>query len=472
MENNGEKELSRGASGGDFASGGVCRRILSLAVPMTVAQLVQLLYNIVDRIYIGHLPGASYLAFTGLGLTFPVITIVSAFTNLFGMGGAPLCSIARGKGDDQRAERIMGNTLFMLLVSCGVIMLLAYLLMRPMLYLFGASDDTYAYASEYLKIYLIGTPFAMIGTGMNGFINTQGFARTGMATIMLGAVVNIALDPLFIFAFDMGVAGAAVATVISQLASAVWVMSFLMGRRTILRLSRKSMRPDGSVIRSVASLGTAGFIMSATNGAVQIACNSTLRSYGGDMYVGIMTALNSIRDIVSLPIQGLTNASQPVIGYNFGAREYGRVKRGIAFSSLTGVVYMLLAWLILFLFPAPIISIFNSDPALIEAGVPFMHMYFFGFFMMAFQFSGQSAFVGLGQSRQAVFFSLFRKIIIVVPLTILLPRIAALGVSGVFIAEPISNFVGGLASFVTMLFTVRRLIRNGERDALRIPDGK
>ncbi|MDO5422324.1 MAG: MATE family efflux transporter [Eubacteriales bacterium] len=446
---------------GDFSKGKIWKHIAALAVPMTVAQLVQVVYNIVDRIYIGHLPGASSLALTGLGLTFPVITLIAAFTNLFGMGGAPLCSIARGRHESGRAEKIIGSTFTMLCITSVFLMAVSYLFLKPILYLFGASDETFPYAQQYLQIYLIGTPFVMLGTGMNGFINSQGFARTGMMTILLGAVVNIVLDPIFIFGFGMGVAGAATATVLSQLLSALWVLRFLTGPKTELRIKKGYLRPEPKLVKEITGLGLAGCIMSATNGAVQIACNATLGNYGGDLYVGIMTVLNSVRDVVMLPIQGLTGAFQPVLGYNYGAKEYGRVKQGIAFTTVACVVYTTLAWLLIFLFPEPFIKVFNSDPELIAQGVPAMHIYFFGFFMMAFQFAAQSTFVGMGQSKQAVFFSLFRKIIIVVPLTLLLPRLG-LGVKGVFVAEPISNFLGGMASFGTMLVVVRKLIREGK----------
>ena len=439
----------------DFSQGSVYRHVLSLALPMTVAQLVQILYNVVDRIYIGHLPGASSLALTGLGLTFPVITLILAFTNLFGMGGAPLCSIARGRGDTERAERIMGSTLTMLLAASVVLTVLGQVFLRPLLFLFGASDDTWPYAAAYLRIYLIATPLAMVGTGMNGFINAQGFGRVGMVTTLMGAAANIVLDPVFIFLLDMGVSGAAVATVLSQLLSAAWVMRFLLGRRTLLKLRPANLRPDWPLVGEIARLGTAGFVMSASNGAVQIACNTTLRAFGGDVYVGVMTVLSSVRDVVSLPCQGLNNASQPVLGFNFGARKYDRVVRVIRFTAATSVGYMLLAWLAVFLFPRPIMSVFNSSPALLDAGAPAMHLYFFGFFMMALQISAQSVFVGLGLSRQAIFFSILRKIIIVVPLTLLLPHVGGLGVTGVFLAEPISNFIGGAASFTTMVLTLR-----------------
>ena len=451
----------------DFSQGSVYRHVLSLALPMTVAQLVQILYNVVDRIYIGHLPGASSLALTGLGLTFPVITLILAFTNLFGMGGAPLCSIARGRGDTERAERIMGSTLTMLLAASVVLTVLGQVFLRPLLFLFGASDDTWPYAAAYLRIYLIATPLAMVGTGMNGFINAQGFGRVGMVTTLMGAAANIVLDPVFIFLLDMGVSGAAVATVLSQLLSAAWVMRFLLGRRTLLKLRPANLRPDWPLVGEIARLGTAGFVMSASNGAVQIACNTTLRAFGGDVYVGVMTVLSSVRDVVSLPCQGLNNASQPVLGFNFGARKYDRVVRVIRFTAATSVGYMLLAWLAVFLFPRPIMSVFNSSPALLDAGAPAMHLYFFGFFMMALQISAQSVFVGLGLSRQAIFFSILRKIIIVVPLTLLLPHVGGLGVTGVFLAEPISNFIGGAASFTTMVLTLRHRSHGRAGDAHR-----
>ena len=446
----------------DFSQGSIYRHIMSLAIPMTIAQMVQVLYNIVDRIYIGHLEAGSSLALTGLGLTFPIITIISAFTNLFGMGGAPLCSIARGKNDMERAETIMGNTFFLLLVSSFVLMLASYVFMKPLLYMFGASDTTYPYAKEYLKIYLLGTPFVMLGTGMNGFINSQGFGKIGMMTILLGAIVNIILDPIFIFYFELGISGAAIATILSQLLSAIWVMKFLLGEKTILKLTKKNMRLEGELIKSITGLGLAGFVMSATNGAVQIACNATLKGHGGDIYVGIMTVLSSIRDVIILPIHGVTTGAQPVLGYNYGAKKYDRIKKGIIFVTVVTVIYMLLAWIIVFLYPGSFIKVFSSDMGLIVKGIPAMNIYYFGFFMMAFQVAGQSIFVALGQSKQAVFFSLFRKIIVVVPLTLFLPYVADLGIKGVFLAEPISNFIGGAACYIVMLFTIKKLLNSSD----------
>ena len=447
----------------DFSKGSVGKNILYQAVPLTVAQLIQLLYNVVDRIYIGHLPHSDGLALTGIGLTFPIVALVTAFTNLFEMGGAPLCSIARGAGNTKRAEKIMGNSAALLFYSSFLIMLVCYLFKKPILYLFGASDNTYAYADDYLSIYLLGTVFSMLGTGMNYFINSQGFPKVGMFTTLLGAVLNIILDPLFIFVFHMGIRGAAIATVIAQGASAVWVLRFLTGRKAILRIKRKNLRVEWRLFKEITALGMSGFIMSATNCLVQIVCNITLKSYGGDLYIGIMTILNSVREIISLPVNGITNGSQPVLGYNYGAREYGRVRKGILFTTLIGGIYSALAWLAVVISPGFFIRIFNDHEDMLLYGSQAMQLYFFGFIMMIFQFAGQSTFVGLGKSKMAIFFSILRKAIIVVPLTIFLPRIGGLGVNGVFIAEPISNLIGGVSCFVTMMLTVYRRLGKEEQ---------
>ena len=438
----------------DFTKGSISGNIMRLAFPMMAAQLINVLYSVVDRVYIGHLPDASTLALTGLGLTFPIIMIITAFANLFGMGGAPLCSIARGKGDDRRAERIMGNSFAMLLISGVLLMIVCLIFKRPILYAFGASDQTFPYADDYVEIYLCGSLFVMIGLGMNSFINSQGFAKTGMMTVALGALVNILLDPVFIFIFGLGVRGAALATVLSQLFSALWVLRFLTGKKAIYRLSLKSMRLDFSLIGEISGLGLSGFIMSVTNSAVQIVCNASLQFYGGDIYVGVMTVLNSIREVLTMPVQGITNGAQPVLGFNYGAGAYGRVRKGIQFTAIIGVAYTFIAWLILMLTPQAFIHIFNSEPELIRLGVPALYIYFFGFFMMALQFSGQTVFIALGKSKQAIFFSLLRKAIIVIPLALFLPTVFGLGVNGIFLAEPISNFIGGAACFITMMVTV------------------
>ena len=444
----------------DFSRGSVAGNILRLAVPMTVAQLINVLYSVVDRMYIGHIPDAAANALTGVGLTFPIISIVTAFANLFGMGGSPLFSIERGRGNVEKAREIMGNT-FTMLVGTGVVLTAVILLLkRPLLYAFGASDVTYPYANGYVTIYLCGSIFVMMSLGMNPFINAQGFGRKGMMTVLLGAVTNIVLDPIFIFLLGMGVQGAALATVLSQFVSALWAISFLRGKKALIPLVWSSLRVRWKLVWQIVTLGFSSFIMAITNSVVQIACNATLQTFGGDLYVGVMTILNSVREVVSTPINGMTSAGQPVIGFNYGAQEYRRVRTGIKFTSIVCVIYTTVVWLLLFLFPHFFIGLFSSEEALRTAAEPSMHIYFFGFFMMSLQMAGQSAAVALGRSKQAVFFSLLRKVFIVVPLTLILPHCFSLGVNGVFLAEPISNFVGGGACYITMLLTIwREMVR-------------
>lgn len=440
----------------DFGQGSVAVNILRLAVPMTLAQLINVLYNIVDRIYIGHIPHTSTNALTGIGLTLPVITIITAFANLFGMGGAPLFSIARGAGEQKKAGKIMGNSFSMLLLSGVILSAACYIFRKPLLYLFGASDVTYPYADAYITLYLLGTLFVMISLGMNNFINAQGFGITGMLTVSIGAVLNLLLDPLFIFVFHMGVRGAALATIISQGISALWVLRFLTGPKALLKLSLESMTLSFPLIKEITALGLSGFVMAVTNGSVQVICNATLQHYGGDLYVGIMTVINSVREIVTIPVTGLSNGAQPVMSFNYGAQKYDRVKSAIKLTTIFSIIFTFVIWALIFFFPHVFIRPFSSEPELLKEGIPAMHLYFFGIFLMALQFSGQSVFVALGKSKQAVFFSLLRKAVIVIPLTLCLPAIGGLGTNGVFLAEPISNLLGGTACFTTMMATVWR----------------
>ncbi len=439
----------------DFSTGSVKRQIVAQAVPLTVAQVVQLLYNVVDRIYIGHLPQVGDMALTGLGVTFPVIVIIAAFTSLLGSGSTALFSIARGRRDEEEAGRILGNAFALLMLASAVLFGFCYLLREPILYLFGASPVSVGYASQYLEIYLFGTAFSMAATGLNGYINAQGFPRTGMLTTILGAAANIALDPVFIFGFGMGVRGAALATVISQGLSAAWVLRFLTGKKALLKLRSDMIRINWKRTKSIMAIGLPGFVMQGTNSLVQIVCNNQLQAYGGDLYVGIMTVLNSVREILSLPVMGITSGAQPVLGFNYGAKKNDRVKEGIRFMALLGVAYTVLAWIGVMLVPQQLMAVFSGDTALVNTGAHMLNLYFFGFFFMAFQFAGQTTFQSLGKVKQAIFFSLFRKVMIVVPLTLVLPTIG-LGVEGVFLAEPISNAVGGLACFLTMRTIIYR----------------
>ena len=419
----------------DFSKGSVVKNILNLAVPMTLAQLINVLYNIVDRIYIGRIPDHATLSLTGIGLSLPMITMVTAFANLFGMGGAPLCSIERGRGNLEEAEKIMGNSFSMMMLFGVFLTAFGLIFKKPLLYAFGASDATWPFADAYITIYMLGSIFVMVGLGMNSFINSQGFGRIGMCTVLLGAAANLVLDPIFIFGLDMGIQGAALATVISQALSAAWILWFLTGKKAILRLKLSCMKPEFKRIKEITALGMSGFTMAITNCTVQVVCNATLQVYGGDLYVGIMTVINSLREVAIMPVHGVTNSAQPVMGFNYGAREYRRVKKAIVFTSVFSIFYTTLAWALLHGFPEFFIRMFNQDPALIEAGIPALRLYFFGFFMMSLQFAGQAVFVALGKSKQAVFFSIFRKVVIVTPLTLFLPSLLHMGTDGVFIAS-------------------------------------
>lgn len=439
----------------DFSGGQIRHNIIAAASPMLVAQILNLLYNIIDRIYIGKIPGEGPIALAGLGLCFPIITMVAAFSNLFGVGGAPLCSIAMGRQDNDEAKKIMAGAYFMLLCTGILLTIVGIVFHRPLLYLFGASDETYPYAAGYIVIYLLGTIFVMTSLGLNPYINSQGYAKIGMMTVLLGAVSNIVLDPIFIFVLHLGVKGAAVATVISQFLSAAWVLRFLT-KTAEVKLDFRGFRPDFHTIRKISFLGTASFMMSFTDSLVQVACNAMLQTFGGDIYIGVMTVINSIRQIAQTPVGALSDGATPVISYNYGAKRYGKVKDAVRFLTQCGFLYTLAVWGLLFFFPQFFIHIFTQEESLVNAAVPSMHIYFFGFVMMAFQFAGQATFKSLNRAGYAVFFSVLRKAVIVAPLTFLLPHIAGLGVNGVFLAEPISNIIGGLACYITMRCTVMK----------------
>ena len=450
----------------DFSVGSIPKNILSMALPMTVAQLVNVLYSVVDRIYLGHLPGSNHLALTGIGVTMPIVSVIMGLANLCGTGGAPLCSMARGRGDNEDAERTMGNAFALLMVIGIAATTILLIIKRPMLYAFGASDDTFPYADEYLTIYLLGTLFVMVSLGMNPFINAQGFGRVGMMTVVLGAVTNIILDPILILWCHMGVKGAALATILAQGLSCLWVLRFLTGDRGILKLRRRHIRLERQRTGRIIGLGLSGFFMNLTNSLVQVVCNATLLKWGGDLYVGVMTIINSVREVVVMPVHGLNNGSQPVTSYNYGAKQYLRVREAMKFTICATVGYSAAFWALAMLMPAPFIHIFNSEPEIIAAGVPAFRQYFCLFIFMALQMSSQHLIVSLGRAKQAIFFSLFRKAIINAPLTVILPHF--MGVSGVFYAEAISQLLGGLASSITMYFTVYKPLG----DPKKIAEGK
>lgn len=441
----------------------MARNILSIAVPMTVAQVVNILYSLVDRMYIGHIPGVGHTSLTGMGLTLPLISIVLAFANLGGMGGSPLCSIYRGKGEEGLASAVMGNTLSLLLFFGFAIPLVTIPFLDPILVAFGASDATLPYAKDYIFIYLLGTPFVTVGLGMNPFINSQGFGNKGMLTVMLGAVVNLVLDPILIYGLNLGVKGAAIATIIAQACSAVWVLSFLTGKKSLLPLHLCHLRPQWGHLRRIITLGLSGFFTSITNSLVQIVCNKVLHIYGGDLYVGVMTIINSLREVTFMLIQGFSSGVQPVLGYNYGAGEKRRVCACIRFAVGVTVGYAALIWLLNMTIPGLLIRIFNNNPDMLQAGVPALRVYFSMFVFMALMISSQSLFVGLGQAKKSIFFSILRKAVINAPLTVLLAFFW--GVNGVFVAEAVSQFVCGFLCFFTMYRTVYRPLSHGHNFA-------
>ena len=439
---------------GDFSRGRVSTSILYMGLPACAAQIINLLYNLVDRVFIGHIPVTGTPALTGLGVCLPLISLIGAFSNLFGQGAAPLCSIARGRGDHEEAAAVTGNSFTLLVLSGLLVPTVCLLFLDPLLRFFGASADTLPYARDYMTIYLFGSVFVMIATGMNFHISAQGAPGFAMLSVSVGAVLNIALDPVFIFALNMGVRGAAVATVISQAVSAGLALRFFTSKRALYPLRRDTLRPRWELVRRISGLGTASFCFGATNSLVQMVTNRALLLWGGDLYVGAMTVMMSLRDIFMMFTRGVTQGSQPVLGYNYGAKLYSRVRQGILFTLVLILSFNTLVWLLCLLAPGALMRIYTNDEALIALGRPLLRLYMSAFFMMGLQFVGQNTFTALGKSKQAVFFSLFRKVIIVVPVTLLLPRL--IGVSGVFWAEPISDYIGATACFTTMMLTVYR----------------
>ncbi len=440
----------------DFAGGKISHSILQAALPMLVAQLLNLLYNIVDRIYIARIPDIGTAALGGVGICFPVIVIITAFANLFGSGGAPLFSIERGKGEKEEAGRVMNTSFFLLVTTGTVLTVLGLLIARPLLFAFGASDASIAYALPYMRIYFLGTVFSMIATGMNPFINAQGYAQTGMLTVMIGAAVNIALDPVFIFVFGLGVSGAALATILSQALSSLFVVQFLT-KKAELRvwlLSFQEARQCTDRMKDIIGLGMAAFTMQLTNSLVSICCNNVLQRTGGDIYVSVMTIVSSVRQMVETPMYAITDGSSPVISFNYGAGKADRVRRAIWCMFFMCLAYGVLMWIVILTQPEFLISIFSSDASLRKDSIPSMNLYFSAFVFMVFQYSGQTVLKSLNKKKLAIFFSLLRKAFIVVPLTFLLPYVLHMGTDGVFLAEPISNVIGGIACFLTMLATV------------------
>ncbi|WP_337547961.1 MATE family efflux transporter [Anthropogastromicrobium sp.] len=449
----------------DFEHGTVTGNILGAALPMLVAQILNLLYNIVDRIYIARIPNVGTAALGAVGLCFPLIVVITAFSNLFGSGGAPLFSIYRGKGEPQRAANVMNTSFTMVCVCAVVLMAVGFIFARPLLVLFGASTDALVYAYPYLMIYLIGTLPSMIATGMNPFINAQGYSTIGMTSVAVGAVANLLLDPLFIFVLGFGVQGAAIATVISQALSALFVFVFLT-RKSELKvrfLKKKEFSECIGYAKNIVSLGTAGFIMQLTNSLVSICCNNILSDVGGDIYISVMTIVSSVRQLVETPIYAMNEGTSPILSYNYGACRPARVRKAMAVMSTMILGYTAVMWSIIILFPNVLIGIFSSDAALMQDAVPALKQYFAAFICMDFQYIGQTVFKSLNKKKQAIFFSLLRKVFIVVPLTYMMPYMFHMGTAGVFLAEPASNVIGGTLCLVVMLCTILPELKRMEK---------
>ena len=426
--------------------------LFTLAVPAITAQVVNMLYNIVDRIYIGHIPEIGTAALTGVGITFPIITLISAFSSLVALGGAPRASIAMGAHHPERAEQIMGNCLTALLGLSVVLTALFLLFLEPILWAFGASSNTIGYAMEYMGVYVWGTVFVQISLGMNMFITSQGFAKTSMFTVVIGAALNIALDPVFIFVFDLGVRGAAIATVLSQAVSAVWVMLFLTGRRTTLKVRARCMVLRWKVLLPVLALGVSPFIMQSTESLLSVVLNTSLLKYGGDVAVGAYTVIASIMQVINLPLQGLTQGAQPITSFNYGAGNMDRVRKSVRLLLTCCLTYSCLFWLCIMLIPQVFIGIFSSDPELMDTAVWAARIFLFGCFAFGAQTGFQQSFLALGQAKVSLLLALLRKIVLLIPLIYLLPLFFPDKLFGVFVAEPIADILA--ASTTTLSFLV------------------
>ena len=437
--------------------------MVKLAVPAVAAQLINVLYNIVDRIYIGHIPEVGKTALTGVGVTFPILMLISAFAAFAGMGGAPLASIRLGAGDRDGAEKILGNSVAMLLGTSVVLTVAFSLFKTPILMAFGASPDTIGYALDYISIYLLGTVFVQLALGLNTFISAQGKALIAMLSVLIGAVLNIVLDPVLIFGLNMGVRGAAIATVLSQAVSACWVTGYLCSRRSGLRIKTPNLRLRGSVVGKIAGLGVAPFIMQSTESLVTVVLNTGMQTYGGDLYVGSITILQSVMQMVVMPIQGITQGVQPIMSYNYGAGNYKRVRETFKKLLAVTITVTVAAFLLVVLFPETLARLFNNDPELVELVGKVMPIFFGGIWAFGAQMSCQATFMALGQARTSLFLALLRKVILLVPLAIVLPWLSG-SVMGIYVAEPIADFLAS-ATTLTLFLSKRKKLLPLEKSA-------
>ncbi|QEK17926.1 MATE family efflux transporter [[Clostridium] hylemonae] len=440
------------------------RLMAGMAVPAVAAQLINVLYNIVDRIYIGHISGYGDVALTGVGVTFPIIMLIAAFSAFAGMGGAPLASIQLGKKDHDKAERILGNSAGLLIIFSVVLTVFFSIFKTPILYAFGASGQTISYAESYIAIYLIGTVFVQIAVGLNTFISGQGEARIAMLSVLIGAVINIALDPVFIFALHMGVKGAALATIISQAVSAAWVLRFLLSEKSVIRLRVKYMKLQGDIVKHIAGLGVSPFIMQSTESLVSITLNSGLQRYGGDLYVGTMSIMTSVMQLIVIPVQGITQGIQPIISYNYGAGNRKRVKGAFIRMLLVCFAGTLLLAGIAVTVPEVYASLFTNNDKLVALTCRVMPIYFFGIMIFGIQSACQSTFLALGQAKVSLFIALLRKVILLIPLAVILPKF--MGVMGIYRAEPVADIISVLTTSVLFAFTFKNVLLNMRKSGM------
>ncbi|MGL4914303.1 MAG: MATE family efflux transporter [Romboutsia sp.] len=441
----------------DLGKESVGKLLFKLATPAIIAQLVNVLYNIVDRIFIGRMVGGD-MAMAGVGVAFPIILIISAFSALVGMGGAPLAAIKMGEQDNDSAEKIMSNSFSVLMILAAVLTVGFLVFKEPILWAFGASEATIGYALDYLGIYLIGTVFVQIALGMNPYINTQGFAKVGMMTVTIGAIINIVLDPILIFGLNMGVKGAALATITAQAVSAIWVLRFLYGKKSVLKIRKKYLKPDMKIVGQILALGVAPFIMQATESLVLVSLNSQLQKYGGDLAVGSMTIMSSIMQIILLPNMGLTQGAQPIISYNYGAKQMDRVKQTFKLCLMLCLTYTVTMWAALMIAPQVFVGVFNNDPALMEITTWSIRIYFAGIFIFGIQSACQQTFLALGQAKISLLLALLRKIILLVPLIFILPMFIENQLFAVFLAEPIADIVAALTTITCFMIFYKKTL--------------
>lgn len=425
--------------------------LFRLSIPTVVAQLINMLYNIVDRIYIGHMPGDGSLALTGVGVCMPLIMLVAAFAALVSSGGAPRASIFMGEKDNESAEKTLGNCFSLQIVVSVILTAILLIWNKDLLLAFGASENTIGYATDYMSIYAIGTLFVQMTLGMNTFITAQGFTTVSMVSVIIGAVCNIVLDPIFIFGFDMGVKGAALATIISQMLSCIWIISFLCGKKTLLKLKKENLKLRADIILPCIALGTAAFVMQSSESVISVCFNSSLLKYGGDIAVGAMTIMTSVMQFAMLPLQGIAQGAQPITSYNFGAKNAGRVKKTFRLLLITCLTYSIALWAAVMIAPQVFVKIFTSDSTLAQFAAPMLRIYLGGLGLFGIQIACQMTFTSLGKAANSIVVAVVRKFVLLLPLIYIMPSLLADKTQAVYMAEPVADIIA--VTFTAILFT-------------------